>query len=95
VKVFQQQNYCANFVQSILLAIPEGPKGSTLVIGGDGRYFSKDAVSIIAQIAAGNQVSKLIIGQDSILSTPAASNLIRKRKATGKCCARFTIYSIV
>ncbi|KFH71296.1 phosphoglucomutase, partial [Podila verticillata NRRL 6337] len=83
VKVFQQEHYTQNFIQATLDAIPTGAKGATLVVGGDGRYFSKDAVQMIIRIAAGNQVSKLIIGQNTILSTPAASNLIRIRKATG------------
>jgi len=84
VKVFQQDHYTANFVQCTLDAIPApGVKGATLVVGGDGRYFSHDALQIIVRISAGNGVSKLIIGRDGILSTPAASNLIRKRGATG------------
>ncbi|KAG0345773.1 Phosphoglucomutase-2 [Podila humilis] len=83
VKVFQQEHYTQNFIQATLDAIPTGAKGATLVVGGDGRYFSKDAVQMIIRIAAGNEVSKLIIGQNTILSTPAASNLIRIRKATG------------
>ncbi|KAF9165140.1 Phosphoglucomutase-2 [Actinomortierella ambigua] len=83
VKIFQQEHYTENFVQAILEAIPTGAKGSTLVVGGDGRYFSQEAVQMIIRIAAGNNVAKLIIGQNTILSTPAASNLIRKRKATG------------
>ncbi|KAG0331154.1 Phosphoglucomutase-2 [Podila horticola] len=83
VKVFQQEHYTQNFIQATLDAIPTGAKGATLVVGGDGRYFSKDAVQMIIRIAAGNQVSKLIIGQNTIMSTPAASNLIRIRKATG------------
>ncbi|KAJ3211320.1 Phosphoglucomutase-2 [Dinochytrium kinnereticum] len=83
VKVFQQKNYTENFVQAILSAIPGGAAGSTLVVGGDGRYYGKEAIGIIIRLAAGNKVSKLIIGQNGILSTPAASNLIRKRKATG------------
>ncbi|KAF9430981.1 Phosphoglucomutase-2 [Podila epigama] len=83
VKVFQQEHYTQNFIQATLEAIPTGAKGATLVVGGDGRYFSNDAVQMIIRIAAGNEVSKLIIGQNTILSTPAASNLIRIRKATG------------
>ncbi|KAJ3080617.1 Phosphoglucomutase-2, partial [Quaeritorhiza haematococci] len=83
VKVFQQARYTENFVQAILSAIPGGAASATLVVGGDGRYFSQQAINIIARLAAGNKVSKLIIGQNGILSTPAASNLIRKRKATG------------
>ena len=58
-------------------------KGSTIVIGGDGRYFSPDAVQVILMIGAANGVSKFVIGKDGILSTPAASNVIRKYKATG------------
>ncbi|KAF9291619.1 Phosphoglucomutase-2 [Mortierella alpina] len=83
VKVFQQEHYTQNFIQATLDAIPTGAKGATLVVGGDGRYFSQDAVQMIIRIAAGNEVAKLIIGQNTILSTPAASNLIRLRKATG------------
>ncbi|KAI1311897.1 Phosphoglucomutase-2 [Mortierella claussenii] len=83
VKVFQQEHYTQNFIQATLDAIPTGAKGATLVVGGDGRYFSQDAVQMIIRIAAGNQVAKLIIGRNTILSTPAASNLIRIRKATG------------
>jgi phosphoglucomutase len=65
-----------------LSAIPD-VEGSTLVVGGDGRYYSKTAIQIIAQLCAGNKVRKLIIGQNGILSTPAASNMIRKYEATG------------
>ncbi|GAA99107.1 hypothetical protein E5Q_05796 [Mixia osmundae IAM 14324] len=84
VTVFQQEHYTENFVQAILSAIPEpGVKGSTLVVGGDGRYFGPEAIQKIVSLSAGNGVSKLIIGQNGILSTPAASHLIRKRKATG------------
>ncbi|KAI8804229.1 hypothetical protein BJ742DRAFT_825415 [Cladochytrium replicatum] len=83
VKVFQQPHYTENFVQCILSSIPGGSSGATLVVGGDGRYFSKDAIKIIIELAAGNGVTKVIIGKDGILSTPAASNLIRKRGATG------------
>ncbi|ORX65330.1 Phosphoglucomutase, first 3 domain-containing protein [Basidiobolus meristosporus CBS 931.73] len=84
VKVFQQKNYTENFIQATLAAMPApGAKGSTLVVGGDGRYYSKDAIQIIIRLAAGNGVTKLIIGRNGILSTPAASNLIRKRKVSG------------
>ncbi|CAG8457211.1 14144_t:CDS:2 [Funneliformis caledonium] len=84
VKIFQQENYTQNFIQATLDAMPSpGAKESTLVVGGDGRYFSTEAIQIIIRVAAGNGVSKLIIGKNGILSTPAASNLIRKRKANG------------
>ncbi|MBW0488128.1 hypothetical protein O181_027843 [Austropuccinia psidii MF-1] len=84
VKIFQQANYTENFVQAILDGMPApGAKGSTLVVGGDGRYYSPECIQKIIKIAAGNGVKKLIIGQATILSTPAASNLIRKKKADG------------
>ncbi|KAF4306368.1 Alpha-D-phosphohexomutase superfamily [Botryosphaeria dothidea] len=83
VKVFQQPHYSEAFVTSILLSIPEGVEGSTLVIGGDGRYWNPEVVQLIAKIGAAYGVKKLIIGQNGILSTPAASNVIRVRNATG------------
>jgi len=79
-KVFEQPHYTENFVQAIFDSIPEGAAGATLVVGGDGRYFCKQAVDIIAQLAAGNGVKQLIVGQDALLSTPAASHLIRMRE---------------
>ncbi|KAK9386828.1 hypothetical protein V1515DRAFT_580525 [Lipomyces mesembrius] len=83
VTVFQQPNYTENFIQAILLSIPEGAENATLVIGGDGRYYNTEVVQLIAKISAANGVAKLIIGQNGILSTPAVSHIIRKRKATG------------
>ncbi|KAL8686902.1 MAG: hypothetical protein Q9224_005307, partial [Gallowayella concinna] len=83
VKVFQQPNYSESFVTSILLSIPEGVQGSFLVIGGDGRYYNPEVVQLIAKIGAAYGVKKLLIGQNGILSTPAASHVIRKRSATG------------
>ncbi|ODV91360.1 hypothetical protein CANCADRAFT_122934 [Tortispora caseinolytica NRRL Y-17796] len=83
VTVFQQKHYVENFVQSIFDSIPEGAPRATLVIGGDGRYYNDHVIQVIAQMAAANAVSKLIIGQNGILSTPAASHVIRKYKATG------------
>lgn len=83
VKVFEQKHYTENFVQAIMSSIPEGSNGATLVIGGDGRYYSPQVIDIITRIAAANGVKKLIIGQNGLLSTPAASHVIRKRKATG------------
>lgn len=81
--MFQQPHYSESFITSILLAIPEGAEGASLVIGGDGRYYNTKVVQLIAQIAAAYGVKKLLIGQDGILSTPAASHVIRKRQATG------------
>ncbi|XP_034232969.1 phosphoglucomutase [Thrips palmi] len=83
VKVFQQVHYTENFVQCILSALGKDCAGSTLVVGGDGRYYGKEAVDKIIKIAAANGVSKLLIGQNGILSTPAVSCLIRKYKTTG------------
>ncbi|KAF8419667.1 phosphoglucomutase [Tirmania nivea] len=83
VVVFQQPHYTENFITAILHAIPEGPEGAFLVIGGDGRYYNPEVVQLIAKIGAAYGVKKLLIGQNGILSTPAASHLIRKRSATG------------
>lgn len=83
VKVFQQEHYTENFIQSTLSAIPGGPEGKTLVVGGDGRFFSPEAVQIILRLAAGNGIKKIILGQNSILSTPAVSALIRSLKTDG------------
>lgn len=84
VKVFQEKNYTENFVQCILDAAGESViKGSLLVVGGDGRFFLKEAVELIIRICAANGVSRVMVGQDGILSTPAVSALIRKNKANG------------
>lgn len=82
VTVFQQSNYLENFVQSIFNSLQDF-QGSSLVLGGDGRYFNRQAIQIIIKIAAANGFSELIIGQGGLLSTPAASNVIRKNKAFG------------
>ncbi|KAJ5887991.1 Phosphoglucomutase [Penicillium taxi] len=83
VKVFQQDHYSESFITSILLSIPEGAEGAFLVIGGDGRYYNTEVISKIAKISAAYGVKKLLVGQNGIMSTPAASNLIRVRGATG------------
>ncbi|EGS23363.1 uncharacterized protein CTHT_0010310 [Thermochaetoides thermophila DSM 1495] len=83
VTVFQQPHYSESFITSILLSIPEGAEGAFLVIGGDGRFWNSEVIQLIAKIGAAYGVKKLLIGQNGILSTPAASHLIRKRKATG------------
>jgi len=82
VKVFEQPHYLENFVQAIFDSI-DGVSGKTLVLGGDGRYYNKTAIQTIAKMAAANGCSRLIIGQNGLLSTPAASNLIRKFKTDG------------
>ncbi|CAL9201021.1 unnamed protein product [Musa hybrid cultivar] len=90
VSVFKQPNYLHNFVQSTFNALPaDKVKGATVVVSGDGRYFSKDAVQIIIKMAAANGVRRVWVGQGSLLSTPAVSAVIRERigadgsKATG------------
>jgi len=83
VKVFQQEHYTENFVQAIFTAMPGGSQGKTIVVGGDGRFFSPEATQIILRLAAGNGISHVIVGQDSILSTPAVSALIRSLKTDG------------
>ncbi|KAJ2514297.1 hypothetical protein H4217_005831 [Coemansia sp. RSA 1939] len=84
VVVFQQPHYTENFVQAIFTAMPApGPQGATVVVGGDGRFYMKDVVQKIISIGAANGVARFIIGQNGILSTPAASAVIRKRKADG------------
>jgi phosphoglucomutase len=82
VKVFQQAGYLENFVQSIFNSLDDF-QGKTLVLGGDGRYFNRQAIQIIIKMAAANGFGELIIGQGGLLSTPAASNIIRKYQAFG------------
>ncbi|CAH2092620.1 unnamed protein product [Euphydryas editha] len=83
VKVFLQENYTENFIQSILDANKDVIVGSTLVVGGDGRYLVKEVVDKIIKISAGNGVARLLVGQNGILSTPAVSHIIRKYKTLG------------
>ena len=82
VSVFQQPGYLENFVQSVLEAA-ELPRGATLVVGGDGRYFNRQAIQTVLRIAAANGVGRVLVGRGGILSTPAASCVIRERKADG------------
>ncbi len=82
VKVFQQPHYLANFVQSVFDVIGD-ISGQTLVLGGDGRYFNREAIQIIIKMAAANGFAKVLVGQGGILSTPAASCVIRKYQAFG------------
>lgn len=82
VPVFQQLHYLENFVQSIFDSL-EGYVGQTLVVGGDGRYYNRQAIQIILKMAAANGWGRVLVGQSGILSTPAASCLIRKYNAFG------------
>ncbi len=81
-RVFMQPSYLENFIQATFAAIGGGA-GKTLVIGGDGRFFNKRAIQTILKMAAANGVTKAIVGQGGILSTPAASHLIRLNEADG------------
>lgn len=83
MKIFQEPNYTENFIQCILDSSEGAVVGSTLIVGGDGRYFCKNAAETIVRICAANGVSKLFVGKDAILSTPAVSSLIRRNKAYG------------
>ncbi|MFY9629014.1 MAG: alpha-D-glucose phosphate-specific phosphoglucomutase [Methylocystis sp.] len=82
VPVFQQKNYVENFAQAIFDSL-EGFKGDTLVVGGDGRYYNREAIQTILKIAAANGFGRAVVGQGGILSTPAVSALIRSLKAFG------------
>ena len=82
VKAFQVANYLENFVQSIFDSL-EGFQGQTLVVGGDGRYGNKAAVQTIIKMAAANGFGRVLVGQNGLLSTPAASCVIRKNKTFG------------
>ncbi len=82
VPVFQQPAYLENFVQAIFDSL-DGFKGQTLVLGGDGRYYNDRAIQIIVRMAAANGFGRVLVGQGGILSTPAASCVIRKRAAFG------------
>ncbi|XP_060093411.1 phosphoglucomutase-like protein 5 [Heteronotia binoei] len=79
-----QRNYLPNFIQSVLSSIDlRDRQGCTMVVGSDGRYFSKTAIEVVVQMAAANGIGRLVIGQNGILSTPAVSCIIRKIKAAG------------
>ena len=86
VAVFRSPRYLENFVQAIFDTIFDNataPAGSTLVLGGDGRYYNREAIQVILRMAAANGVAKVLVGQGGILSTPAASCVIRKYRTSG------------
>jgi phosphoglucomutase len=82
VTAFQQPHYLENFVQSIFDSL-DGLAGQTLVVGGDGRYYNRQAIQVILKMAAASGVGRVLVGQGGILSTPAVSCLIRKYQAFG------------
>lgn len=82
VEVFQKPHYLENFVQSIFDSI-EGCQGQTIVLGGDGRYYNRQAIQTILKMAAANGIGKVLVGKGGIMSTPAASAIIRQYKAFG------------
>jgi phosphoglucomutase len=79
VPVFQQTNYAENFIQSAFEELDVA--GVTLVVGGDGRFFNDSAIQTILKMAVAHKVGHVVVGRGGLLSTPAASALIRKRKA--------------
>jgi phosphoglucomutase len=82
VTVYQQPNYVENYIQAIFDSL-EGFEGQALVIGGDGRFYNDVAIQKAIRIAAANGFGKVLVGQGGLLSTPAASHVIRHNKAFG------------
>ncbi len=82
VPTFQEPNYLENFVQSIFDSL-EDCQGKTIVLGGDGRYYNRQAIQTILKMAAANGIGRILVGCNGIVSTPAASCLIRENKALG------------
>jgi phosphoglucomutase len=81
-RVFEAPHYLENFVQSIF-DVRDDLRGGLLVVGGDGRYYNREAIERILAVAVGNGIAQVMIGQRGILSTPAASCVIRKHGANG------------
>ncbi|MGH8372443.1 MAG: alpha-D-glucose phosphate-specific phosphoglucomutase [Gammaproteobacteria bacterium] len=82
VGVFKQVHYLENFLQAVFDTCPE-LQGGVLVVGGDGRYYNREAIAILLRIAAANGISKTVVGRQGLLSTPAASLLIPHVGARG------------
>jgi phosphoglucomutase len=82
VTVFQEPHYLENFIQSTFNSL-EGFQGKTLVLGGDGRFFNREAIQVVIKIAAANGFGRILVGKNGILSTPAVSALIRAIHAYG------------
>ena len=81
VTTFQQPHYLENFVQSIFDSLEA--EGQTIVLGGDGRYYNREAIQVIMKMAAANGIGRILVGKGGIMSTPAASAIIRQYKAYG------------
>lgn len=82
VPVFQQPHYIENFVQALFDSL-DAFEGETLVIGGDGRFYNREAIQIVLKMAAAAGFGRVLVGRGGILSTPAASCVIRKHEAFG------------
>jgi phosphoglucomutase len=82
VRVFRQPHYLENFLQAVFNAAGDF-HGATLIAGGDGRYWNREALQVLFRVAAGNGVERVIVGRQGLLSTPAASHLIRLHGAAG------------
>ncbi|MBC7929214.1 MAG: alpha-D-glucose phosphate-specific phosphoglucomutase, partial [Rubrivivax sp.] len=86
-RVFMQPGYLENFVQAVFNAVrgdaADGFRGETLVVGGDGRFYNREATQTIIRMAAANGFRSVLVGRGGILSTPAVSAVIRRRKAFG------------
>ena len=94
VSVFKQPHYLENFVQSIF-DTQQDLRGGILVVGGDGRYYNREAIQTIIRMAAANGVARLIVGQGGLLSTPATSCVIRKYSAAGGLILSLVVAKVV
>ena len=87
VRVFQQPHYLENFIQSVFDELRQRNDGDltgrTLTLGGDGRFYNREALQTIVKMAAGNGFERVLVGRDGLLSTPAASAVIRKYQTLG------------
>src|SRR5262244_1937269 len=82
VSVFQTPHYAENFIQSIFDTL-EGFAGQALVVGGDGRFYNREVIQTVIRMAAANGFGRILVGRGGLLSTPAASHVIRKHRAFG------------
>jgi len=88
---FQQPHYVENFIQSIFDSL-EGFSGQTLVVGGDGRYFNREAIQRVIKIAAANGFGRLLIGRGGLISTPVSrSGAGGRGQSRGQCPSRCAV----